>query len=166
MSDILLKVTIEKKWHIKNFDFQNLKSLPSTHTDIFEFSNLLQLKNQKSESKTVSFLLFWFWRELICFKVKESMLFVEQKYNFNRNKKELQIENSTYVIQHKSCALAHIRSELKVKLVSWSLWKKKLHFWSCRERNSLFDVDIDYTNVYAPSTLLKLKKKWYLIDLP
>ena len=46
------------------------------------------------------------------------MLFVEQKYNFNRNKKELQIENSAYVIQHKSCALAHIRSELKVKLVS------------------------------------------------
>ena len=29
----------------------------------------------------------------------------------------------------------------------------------CRERNLLFDVDIDYTNVYALSALLKSKKK-------
>ena len=35
----------------------------------------------------------------------------------------------------------------------------------CRERNLLFDIDIDYTNVYALSALLKSKKK-YLIDLP
>ena len=36
----------------------------------------------------------------------------------------------------------------------------------CRERNLLFDVDIDYTNVYALSALRKSKKKQYLIDLP
>ena len=29
----------------------------------------------------------------------------------------------------------------------------------CRGRNLLFDVEIDYTNVYALSALLKLKKK-------
>ena len=29
----------------------------------------------------------------------------------------------------------------------------------CRERNLLFDVDIDYTNVYALSSLLQSKKK-------
>ena len=29
----------------------------------------------------------------------------------------------------------------------------------CRERNLLFDVDIDYNNVYALSALLKSKKK-------
>ena len=29
----------------------------------------------------------------------------------------------------------------------------------CRERNLLFDVDIDYTNVYALSALLKSKEK-------
>ena len=29
----------------------------------------------------------------------------------------------------------------------------------CRERNLLFDVDIDYTNVYVLAALLKSKKK-------
>ena len=36
----------------------------------------------------------------------------------------------------------------------------------CRERNLLFDVGIDYSNVHALSALLKSKKKQYLIDLP
>ena len=40
---------------------------------IIEFSIfLLQLRDQRSRSKTVcGFPLFWFWKELWCFKVKE-----------------------------------------------------------------------------------------------
>ena len=62
MSKIYLKVTIhEKKWHSQNFDFLGFKNLSPgqfwgapTHEDIIEFSNfLLQLKNQRSGSKTV-----------------------------------------------------------------------------------------------------------------
>ena len=34
----------------------------------------------------------------------------------------------------------------------------------CRERNLLSDVDIEYTNVYALSTLLKSKKKYQIFD--
>ena len=53
MSNIYLKVTIEKNWHPQNFDFLSLKrSSPGqcwgnqTHTDIIEISNfLLQHKN-------------------------------------------------------------------------------------------------------------------------
>ena len=61
MSNSYLKVTIEKNWHSQNFEFefQNICHQASfwgapTHADIIEFSNfLLQLKNQRSGSKTV-----------------------------------------------------------------------------------------------------------------
>ena len=66
MSNIYLKNTIEKKWCTHNFDFLSLKSSSPgqfwevlTHADIIEFSNfLLELKNQRSGSSTVAFLLF------------------------------------------------------------------------------------------------------------
>ena len=68
MSNIYLKITIEEKtWHSQNLDFLRLKNLSpgqfwgaSTHENIIEFWNLLQLKNQRSGSKTlcVAFLLF------------------------------------------------------------------------------------------------------------
>ena len=62
MSDIYLKVTIEKKWRTQNFDFLSLKCSSSgrflkapAQADITEFSNFMfQLKNQRSGSKTVS----------------------------------------------------------------------------------------------------------------
>ena len=56
MSNIYLKITIEKNWRSQNFDFLSLKNLaPSsfwgapTHADTIEFQNfLLQLKNHRS----------------------------------------------------------------------------------------------------------------------
>ena len=69
MSNIHLKVTIEKKWHTQNCDFLSLKSSSPvtfwgapTHGDITEFSKfLLQLKNQRSGGKLcVAFALFLF----------------------------------------------------------------------------------------------------------
>ena len=64
MTNIYLKVTIEKNWRSQNFNFF-----------------LLQLKNQRSGRKTVSlFLLIQFWMELWRLKVNEFMHFVEQKY--------------------------------------------------------------------------------------
>ena len=61
MSNIYLKVTIEKNWRSQNFDFLSLKSFSlgqfwraPTHANIVEFYNfLLQLKNHRSGSKTV-----------------------------------------------------------------------------------------------------------------
>ena len=62
MLNIYLKATIEKKWRTQNFDFLSLKKVhlqvsfwgASTHADIIKFSNfLLQLRNQRSGSKTV-----------------------------------------------------------------------------------------------------------------
>ena len=44
----------------------------------------------------VTFPLFQFWKELWRFKVKESIHFVEQKYNFNKNETESKMENPTH----------------------------------------------------------------------
>ena len=86
MSDIYLKVTIEKSWLSQNLNFVNLKNL--SPGQFFGSSNshrywILKLLVATSKAEIwelcVGFLLFWFWKEL-CFKVKESMDFVEQKY--------------------------------------------------------------------------------------
>ena len=88
MSNICLKVTIEKKWCSQNFDFLNLKKLPpaqflgsSTHADIIKFSNLLQLKNQRPGCKTVYgfsiIFLFWnikFHRKRQCWGIVSGLL--------------------------------------------------------------------------------------------
>ena len=51
ISNIYLKVTIEKKWHTQNFDFLSLKIRlqvsflgAPTHADFIEFSNALGLE--------------------------------------------------------------------------------------------------------------------------
>ena len=61
MSNIYLTVTIEKSWSPQNFDFVSLNDLSPcqfwgapTHAGIIEYQYfLLQLKNQRSRSKTV-----------------------------------------------------------------------------------------------------------------
>ena len=35
----------------------------------------------------------------MCFKVKESMLFVEQKYKFNKNETEMKMENPAHTFR-------------------------------------------------------------------
>ena len=42
-----------------------------------------------------AFLLFLFWKELRYFKVKESMVFVEQNINFNKNETKSKMESTT-----------------------------------------------------------------------
>ena len=62
MSNIYLKVTIEKNWRSQTSNFEVSKTYHQvsfwgapTHADIIEFFNfLLQFKNQRSASKTVS----------------------------------------------------------------------------------------------------------------
>ena len=89
MWNIYLKVAIEKNWLSQNFDFLSLKSRlkvgffgAPTHADIIEVQNfLLKLKNQRSGSKGVrGFSIILILKGIVTFKVKESMLFVDQKY--------------------------------------------------------------------------------------
>ena len=72
MSNIYLKVTIEKNWRSQNFDILGLNISHQvsfwgapTHADITEFSNfLLQLKNERSGNKTVWRFYYLFLKEM------------------------------------------------------------------------------------------------------
>ena len=89
MWNICSKVIIDKKWHNQNFDFQSLKSsspgqfLGRANSPqyywIFTSSCVLEIRSLKAKL-CAAFLLFFFWNELWRFKVKVSMLFVEQKF--------------------------------------------------------------------------------------
>ena len=98
MTNIYLKVIIEKNWRSQNFDFLSLKNCVSgsvfgefqpkqislnfrTSCCNWKFRNL-------GAKLCVVFLLLKFWRVLWHFQVKESMCLVEKK-NFNKNETEL-----------------------------------------------------------------------------
>ena len=73
MSNIYLKVSIEKWWRTQNFDFLSLKgSSPkpvSEELQLIEFSNfLLQFRNQRSGSKTVCvFSIIFMFKGILMF---------------------------------------------------------------------------------------------------
>ena len=78
-----------------------------------------------------TFLFFLFLDELWRFKVKESMLFVEQKLHFNKNYTESKMETRTHSFREIIlCFISYKNRELKVKLGWVRTWeKKRMHFF-------------------------------------
>ena len=126
MLNIYIKVTIDKKWCTQNFYFLSLKVRlkasfrgASTHADIIEFSNiLLQLKNQRSGSKTVwLFYYFYFERNYDVLKSKSPCFLLNKNINFNKNETESKMENPTHSFREMNlCFSSYKNCELKVKL--------------------------------------------------
>ena len=89
MWNIYLKVTIEKTWQSQNFDFLHLKNLSPSIIEFYIWLNFKTCCNLKIKglraNLCVAFLLFWFWKKLWSFKVKESIHFVEQKHKMEWN---------------------------------------------------------------------------------
>ena len=81
MLNIHFQVTIQKKWQTQNLKkFKSLKSSSQTDFMYFQTSCCNLKKSEVGKHNYVVFLLFLFWKELWRFKVKESILLVEQKY--------------------------------------------------------------------------------------
>ena len=114
MSNIYLKVTIEKNWSSQNFDFLSLQilspgpSLRSSNSrwyhDIIEFSNFfLQLKNYvcklfvKSRSKTMRGFSIFLWRFMSydVLKSKSPCILLNKKIKFDKNETESKMGNIT-----------------------------------------------------------------------
>ena len=103
MSNIYLKVTIQMFFWVWFSGFKKF-----TTTLVFEEIQLIQISlNFKTSCCNLkirdlgaklyaAFLLFSFWKELWRSKVKESMYFVEQKINVNKNETESKMENPTH----------------------------------------------------------------------
>ena len=72
----------------------------------------------------VVFLILWFWKELWCFKVKESMpILLNKNINFNKNETESKMENPTHSFSVANHVLQLIYESWIV--MSWSSRKKK-----------------------------------------
>ena len=99
MSNVYSKVTIEKNWLYQNFNFLSLRVYlqvsfwgAAAHAGITEFSSfLLQLKNQRSGSKTV-----WLFHYFDFERNYDPYLLLNENINFNKNKRESKKENPTH----------------------------------------------------------------------
>ena len=136
MSNIYLKVTVEKKWRSQNFDFLSLKILSlgqflgyPTLADIIEFSIFLfQLKNQKSESKIVcGFSITYFGKNYGVLKLESPCFLLSKNINFNKNETKSKMENPTNSFREMNYVLQLVsESQIKRKTVmSWSSQRKK-----------------------------------------
>ena len=66
------------------------------HADSIEFSNfLLQLKNQRSASKTVRIYYLYFESNYDVLKSKNACFLLNKNINFSKNEKESKMENPT-----------------------------------------------------------------------
>ena len=123
MSSIYLKVaklTFSKLWYSK---FKKFISRPVFwELQLTKYHWVLKVvatkKSETWEQNCVAFLVFLFLKELWRFKVKQSILFVEQKYKLLW--KQDQIKNGkshTHLQRDEPCALARNKNgELEVKL--------------------------------------------------
>ena len=94
MSNIYLKVTIEKIWHTQNFNFLSVKSsspvsgdLQLTQISLKYQIFLFQLKNQRSGSKRVWVLYYFYFESNYDGSKSKSPCFLWNKnINFNKSK--------------------------------------------------------------------------------
>ena len=116
MSNIYLKVTIEKKWRTQIFNFVSLKgSSPAlflgeapTHADIIEILNfLLQLTSQWSVSKSIWWLFYYFYfeRNYDVLKSRRPCFLLNKNVNFSKNELQSKMGNATRKFRELNLAL-------------------------------------------------------------
>ena len=90
-----------------------------THADIIELKNfLLQLRNQKSGSKTVcDFSIILILKEITTFYSQRVHAFcLKKNINFNKNETESKMESTTDSFKRTLCFSSYKNCKLKVKL--------------------------------------------------
>ena len=137
MSNIYLKYTFGKKWCTQNLDFQNFKisspdqflgsSKSIRYHEIF-YNFFTQLKNQRTGSKTVVRLFYYFnFKRNYVSKSKSSSFLLNDNINFNKNETESKMENPTHTFWEMNLVL-QLTSESRIKsktVMNWSSHKKK-----------------------------------------
>ena len=107
MSNIYVKITIEKKWRTHDFHFLSLKSSsPQTSCSNLKIRGL-------AAKLWVDFLFFHFERNYDVSKSKGPWFLLNKNMNFNKNQKESKMNNPAHSCREINRAL---QLELKVKL--------------------------------------------------
>ena len=115
MSNIYLKVTIEKNWRSQNFDFLILKNsspcqfLRSCNSLWYDWILKLLVATLKSEVWEQKFLwlfcYFNFERNYYVSKSNISCILLNKNINFNKNETELKMENPRHSFRGTNLAL-------------------------------------------------------------
>ena len=91
-----------------------------------------------------AFLIFQFWEELWSFKVKETMLFLEQKSKLQNQKSKM----PHTLFERRSLCFSSCKScKFKIKLDEWELAKEKKRIFFLFYRKKNFVLFISYHNV-------------------
>ena len=121
MSNIYLKVTIEKNWRSRNFDFLSLKNLPT--------GQFLRRSNSRRYFKTS------------CCNLKITGLgaWLSYYYNFERNYDVLKSNNS-YILLNKSKNFNKTKRNRKWKIPHTVLERQNLCFSSYKNRKLIVNL--------------------------
>ena len=132
MSNIYLKVTIEKNWRSQDFDFLSLKNLSpgqiSGSSNSRRYHWILELLVSTYESEVWKqncvwlFYYFNFERNYDDIKSKSPCILLNKKINFNKNETESNTENPTHIIERRNLCFSSYKNR-KLKVKPW--WEKK-----------------------------------------
>ena len=132
MSNIYLKVTIEKKWCTQNFNFKSLKSfspgqfLESSNSCRYHWIFKILVAEVWEQNCVWLLYYFYFERNYDELKSKSLCFLLNKNINFNKNETGLKMENPITVLERWTmCFSLYKNCKLKIKLMSWSSQKKK-----------------------------------------
>ena len=113
----------------------------------------------------VAFLLFQFWKEL-CFKVKESMHFVEQKQTLIKPSRNLKLKIAPTFLERRTLCFCSYKNR-KLKIILWWFWarvRKKGFFISfiLFERDFFLSQSIVYRIHFRIYIFLHIKKYCFM----
>ena len=105
LSNIFLKVTIEKNWRSQNFDFLSLRNLSpghflgSSNPRRYHWTSKLLFATEKSEVwewNCCLFNYFNFKRNYDILKTKSPCILLNKNMNFNKNGRDSKMENPAH----------------------------------------------------------------------
>ena len=105
LSNIFLKVTIEKNWRSQNFDFLSLRNLSpghflgSSNPRRYHWTSKLLFATEKSEVCEWNCWLFYYFnfkRNYDILKTKSPCILLNKNMNFNKNGRDSKMENPAH----------------------------------------------------------------------
>ena len=135
MSNIYLKITIEKNWLSRNFVSRSVfgeHQLMQISQNFKTSCCNLKIRDLGTKQCVEKFYYFNFERNYDVFKLKRPYILLTKNINFNKNEIESKIENSTHSFREMSLMYLGSYNNRKLKVKLWcvgTIRKKREFFW-------------------------------------